>query len=208
MLREDAEMKKHQRAVMLTLAAVTFLHFHTVSARTPSTSASSFTITDLGTLGGTESFADAINDRGEVVGLSRLSGDRALHTFVYRRRTMTDLSPLNSGSIIAGPSDINNKGQIASGVIGGDGVYYPAIYDDDTGITILGSLGTPTWYGFSGTATSVNNRGQAVGYSYIDGETRHAFLYSDGVMTDLGSTGGYSAALGINDSGQAAGFSA
>jgi len=104
------------------------------------------------------------------------------------------------------PTDINNNGRIAGSATGSDGISYPAIHDAGSGIAILGSLGIPTWYGFSGEATSINNRGQVVGYSFIDGLTRHAFLYSDGVMTDLGSTGGYSAALRINDAGQAVGF--
>lgn len=42
-----------------------------------------YTIADLGTLGGTESFAYAVNDRGDVVGVSRLSGDSGLHAFLY-----------------------------------------------------------------------------------------------------------------------------
>ena len=87
------------------------------------------------------------------------------------------------------------------------GVYFPAIYQSSTHrISILGSLGNATWYGFSGVATAVNNVGQVVGYSYLDGVNRHAFMYQDGKMTDLGSFGGYSAALDINDRGVAVGF--
>jgi probable HAF family extracellular repeat protein len=199
-------MKRCLYTLLLTLPFVVLVHLHSASALAASASPTSFTISDLGTLGGTESFAYAINDRGDVVGLARMGSDLATHSFFYRRGTLTDLYPLNSGEILTGgPMGINNKGQIASGVVGSDGIYYPAIYDADTGITVLGSLGVP-WYGFSGVATSLNNRGQAVGYSYVDGVTRHAFLYSDGVMTDLGSAGGYSAALRINDSGQAVGF--
>jgi probable HAF family extracellular repeat protein len=55
-------------------------------------------------------------------------------------------------------------------------------------------------------ATAVNDNGQAVGYSDVDGVTRHAFLYSGGVMNDIGSGSGYSAALNLNNAGQAVGF--
>ena len=183
-----------------TLSFVVLLHLYTGPSHAAPASRASYTISDLGTLGGTESFASAINNFGEVVGSARMRGDLTTHSFVHRRGTLTDLYPL------LWPADISNNGQIAGSVTGSDGTSYPAIHDAGTGITILGSLGIPTWYGFSGEATSINNRGQVVGYSYIDGLTRHAFLYSDGVMTDLGSTGGYSAALRINDAGQAAGF--
>ena len=48
-----------------------------------------------------------------------------------------------------------------------------------------------------------------VGYAWITGDTtRHAFLYSNGSLTDLGTLGGaHSYALGINNSGEMAGYS-
>lgn len=167
-----------------------------------------YTITDLGTLGGTESFAYAINEPGQIVGLSRLPGDTTNHAFLYRKGELTDLFPLNSENILtAGPTGINNDGLIASGVIAG-GIYDPALLDSTTGdITVLGSFGGLFFGIFNGVATSVNNDGQAVGYSYLDSLNRHAFLYSDGVMTDIGSFGGYSYALGINASGTIVGSS-
>jgi probable HAF family extracellular repeat protein len=161
-----------------------------------------YSVTDLGTLGGTQSFAYAINDFGQVVGLSLTVGDTSEHSFLYSNGRMTDLYPLNSQNILTvGPTGINNSGQIASGTIVG-GVYSPAIFDSGTGdLTLLGSLGGVTSYGFNGVATSINNRADAVGYSYIDPVNRHAFLYSNGAMTDIDSLGGYSVAFAINDEG-------
>lgn len=153
-------------------------------------------VTDIGTLGGTQSFAYALNDSGHLVGYSWLPGDTSGHSFLYSNGQMTDLSPLNSGNVVTvGPTGINNAGQIASGLMIG-GVYVPAIYDSKTEkTTLLGTLG-------GGVATSINNSGDAVGYSYLDSLTRHAFLYSNGVMTDIqGFEGGYSYAFGINDQG-------
>ena len=193
-----------------TIGDLTFILPYPASESTASrhTSASSYTITDLGTLGGTESFAYAINDPGQIVGKSRLPGDTSTHDFLYRKGELTDLSPLDSGNIQTGwPTGINDDGLIASGVVVG-GIYYPALFDSMTGeITLLGSFGGLFFGEFTGVATSVNKYGQAAGYSYLDSLNRHAFLYSDGVMTDIGSFGGYSFALGINDFGTIVGTS-
>ena len=58
-------------------------------------------------------------------------------------------------------------------------------------------------------ATAINNRGQVVGSSWINGNSvQRAFLYQNGVMTDLGTLrGGYAAANGINNSGYIVGES-
>jgi len=161
-----------------------------------------FFVTDLGTLGGTESFAYAINDLGQIVGLSATAGDVAEHSFLYSNGQMTDLYPLNSQSILTvGPTGINNSGQIASGLIVGR-VYSPAIFDSRTGsLTLPGTLGGVTSFDFNGVATSINNHADAVGYSYIDAINRHAFLYSNGMTRDIDPLGGYSVAFAINDEG-------
>ena len=180
--------------------ANSFLHDGTITAQR-------YFITDLGTLGGTESFAYAVNDYGQVVGTSRMPGDFTTHSFLYANGKMTDLYPLNSQGVqTVGPSSINNAGQIASGVIV-DGVYVPAILDSVTGnLTLIGSLGGVADFLFAGVATSINDEGNATGYSYLDNLNRHGFLYSDNVMTDIGSFGGYSAGLAINDENEIAGF--
>jgi len=70
----------------------------------------------------------------------------------------------------------------------------------------LGSLGGT---GFESQATCVNNAGQIAGWTQIANGNYHAFLYSHGSMTDLGTLPGgtYSYATGINDSQQVVGRS-
>ena len=72
-------------------------------------------------------------------------------------------------------------------------------------MTNLGTLPGGTY----SIATGINDRGQVVGYSTLpNNNIYHAFLYSGGEMTDIGTLGGtHSKANGINDSGQIVGYS-
>ncbi len=62
--------------------------------------------------------------------------------------------------------------------------------------------------GGSGTvvANAINNAGQVVGGGYTSSGEYHAFLYSGGVMEDLGTLGRWGEAYGINASGQVVGI--
>jgi len=55
-----------------------------------------YTLTDLGTLGGSNSDASAINEKGQVIGYSSTTGDVADHAFLYSDGTMTDLTQVIS----------------------------------------------------------------------------------------------------------------
>src|SRR5215831_5677384 len=74
-----------------------------------------YTVTDLGTLGGTFSWATGINEAGWVDGFSNLPGDVDQHAFFWRDGVMTDVGTLggpNSGVSFYGRRP-NALGQIA-----------------------------------------------------------------------------------------------
>jgi probable HAF family extracellular repeat protein len=70
------------------------------------------TMTDLGTLGGSRSVPTAMNDRGQVVGLSDIADDRRWHAFLWDHGTMIDLHGADdnwtSGAVL-----INSEGLVA-----------------------------------------------------------------------------------------------
>lgn len=68
-------------------------------------------------------------------------------------------------------------------------------------IVDLGDLG-----GGSSDGEGINNLGQVVGYSKTASGEDHAFLYSNGQITDLGTAGTTTYAVGINDSGTVVGY--
>jgi probable HAF family extracellular repeat protein len=49
--------------------------------------AAQYTVTDLGTLGGTESFGSGLNASGQVAGASYTTGGAAYHTFLWKPTT-------------------------------------------------------------------------------------------------------------------------
>ena len=68
------------------------------------------TMIDLGTLGGTDSWAFGINNNGQIVGGSYTASGQD-HAFLYSGGTMTDLGTLPGGAY-SRASGINNNGQI------------------------------------------------------------------------------------------------
>src|SRR5262245_62230329 len=70
-----------------------------------------YSITDLGTLGGTSSQAFALNNVGQVVGYAQTARDEAAHAFVYDNGTMIDLGTLGGPSSAA--VAINDSGLVA-----------------------------------------------------------------------------------------------
>jgi probable HAF family extracellular repeat protein len=145
------------------------------------------TMTDLGTLGGKNSYAYSINTGGDVVGTSQITGDAATRAFVYRSGTMANIGTLGGTNSTA--YGINDARYIVGGSdLPGNGRSHAFLYD---GVTMkdLGTLG-----GSTSVAKAINNAGQVVGASRINDAPydplnfntyNHAFLYDKGRMHDL-----------------------
>src|SRR5205823_10907646 len=71
--------------------------------------------TNLGSLGGSMNKAGAINNRGEIVGLSSLPGDTAIHAYLWTKdKGMQDLGALGHDTL-GDPAGINNSTQVVGG---------------------------------------------------------------------------------------------
>jgi probable HAF family extracellular repeat protein len=161
------------------------------------------TLLELGTLGGDNSYARAINDSGRVVG-SADNAEAIQHGFLYSGGRMRDLGTL--GGLYSSAEGINNAGRIVGGSSTSDtfeGILPVAYIYSRNRMNAIGTLPD----GDSSIAHAINNPGQVVGRSAISTDDPpehpyHAFLYSRGVMTDLGTLGGlFSYATAINDAG-------
>jgi probable HAF family extracellular repeat protein len=164
--------------------------------------AAQYTLTDLGTLGGSGSGAVGLNNLGQVVGYSFIpSGDT--HAFLWDGGAMQDLGTLGGSSCA---SDINDSGMIVGwSYAASAGGYLHAFRRDPGGaLQDLGTMGGPT------SATGeINDSGQIVGAADTPQDDPQnmrrgrAFLMNPGgAMQDLGTLGGpHSGAGAINSGG-------
>jgi len=175
-------------------------------------------IYDLGTLPGSGtlgiSAARCVNDANQVVGvnigtLPGLGGDSLHnHAFLWQNGAITDL-----GSMTADPNDIsvgfaiNNGGHtVGAWMLNAEpNVPHAYVRWQSGAVTSLGTFGGSTSF-----AWDINDSNQIVGTARDISEQNRAFLWQDGVMTDLGVLPGYedsTQALAINESGQVMGIS-
>jgi probable HAF family extracellular repeat protein len=150
--------------------------------------------------------AFGINNLGQAVGYSGTC-IAANYAVVWENGTATPLPDLGTPGAIA--YAINRQGQIVGQAVNSDGTALAALWQNNT-VTALGGLLPGDVASF---ATSINNRGQAVGSSFdSSGNWSHGLLWQNGVMTDLNTLFPASSNLyvvsasNINESGQIAGM--
>jgi probable HAF family extracellular repeat protein len=179
-----------------------------------------YTITDLGTLGGTESRAYGINECGQVVGTSSPSGSSPKHPFIWRDvdvdgfsdpGDMQDLGTLPGGN--SGTAYGINSTAYAVGDADAFSIPRAFIWHDNNGNGVSDSCelqdlgGVPFDYTF---ASDINDANQVVGgVESVLGETE-AFTWQNGVLQELPTLHSItpSVARGINNAGRIVGIAA
>jgi probable HAF family extracellular repeat protein len=183
-----------------------------------------YTVADIGTLGGTFGEANAVNNKGWVVGDANLPGDTVRHAFRWRKGLIKDLTTLGGPNSIA--FSLNERGEVTG--------YSDTSTPDPLGedfclfsskqvcLPFLWERGAmtplPTLGGNNGQAFSINSRGQVAGVAENNKPdptcvaTRQVLhfkpvLWEEGEIQELptiaGDTDGVANA--INDEGQAVG---
>ena len=183
-------------------------------------------IINLGTLplGGYESFANAVNSKGQVIGgaLNAIADPNSLgalglfttqtRAFLWENGAMQDLGTLGGTDAIA--QFINEQGQVVGWSYTGSasntscpGLFPIAtgsfIWDRPHGMQDLGTLG-----GTCTLVTGLNNNGKAIGIYVDDEQIQRGFLWQNGTIQDLGASlgGDFLGPEGINDHGAVAGW--
>lgn len=176
-----------------------------------------YTFTDLGVLGGLDSHAWTLNNRGQVTGhadISPNSGPSGFHAFLWTPSTpngttgtMVDLGTL-PGDLNSRGTGINDSGVVVGTSLPADLSTSSAIIDRGAMVD-LGGFGGPL-----ADANGINSAGQVVGVSNDRSGADHAFLWAparagaaNGHMYDLGIPPGAAgtAAYAINSGGTVTG---
>ena len=140
--------------------------------------------------GDADSAATAINDNGQAVGISGLcsnavGGFSARHAVLWENGVPIDIGNLG-GRTWNTPTAINNRGQVVGfSDLPDDEVAHPNfhafLWTREGGIQDLGTLPGDV----RSEALGINEKGQVVGLSIDADHNLRAFLWQDGVMTDL-----------------------
>jgi probable HAF family extracellular repeat protein len=172
---------------------------------------------DLGTLGGPDAVALFVNERGQVAGFSYtnstpnpVTGLPPLHPFVWTRENgMKDLGTLGGtlGWVNCECGAFNNRGQLVGlSNLAGDQIAHSFLWDGEKLIDLF----TDTIGATPQSADAINDAGEIVGSAiFPKGGFGDAYIWKDGVATDLGTLDGdcFSVGSAINSQGQVVGQS-
>jgi probable HAF family extracellular repeat protein len=166
------------------------------------------TMLDIGTLGGTFGVVNALNNRGQVVGQSNLTGDANFHPFLWNRGVLVDLGTF--GGNFGSSFWINEAGEVVGWATTASDQMAHAFLWKKGEMKDLGTVnGQPCAF-----AQNINSKDQVVGVAFdciTDGG--HAWLWENGgPIVDLntlvppGSTLTLELAENINDRGEITGI--
>ncbi len=165
-----------------------------------------YQLVDLGDLpGGTEqSFGYGINNIGDVVGESNVTG--GVRGFLWSvGNSLTDVGDLPGGDNFSTARGINNSGTVVGRSSQGTNTH-AFVWDNVNGMQDIGDFAGGV---DSSSASDINELGQVAGHGFPTNSSR-AFLWdSINGMQDLGVLSGQSSSLGnaLNDSGIVVGSS-
>jgi probable HAF family extracellular repeat protein len=155
---------------------------------------------DLGTLGGQNSVATAINEAGHVVGYSgRSSGP--VRAFIWSERDgMRELGALGPGFSIAWA--LNDAGEVVGAAADeADDLVVPFVWTAGKGMRALPVLGGGNSYAFAINAAGVIGGSSAP----AGGGPDHGTLWKNGELLDIGSLGGETTVRAVGPNGEAFG---
>jgi probable HAF family extracellular repeat protein len=187
-------------------------------------------ITDLGTLGGNQSFAVAVNNRGQVAGVAT-NQEHDPFSFVYQitptrsskgtqtRTVLWDKGAPHDLGTLGGPDAagglVNQHGQVAGisyinsipNPITGLPPFHPFLWEKGKGMKDLGSFGGAATASVNG----LNERGEVVGGTDLPGDQQiHPFLWNGKKLLDLVAPpfGGFGngEASWVNEAGEVVGL--
>ncbi|MFH0981079.1 MAG: hypothetical protein V2A79_06030 [Planctomycetota bacterium] len=160
-----------------------------------------YTITDLGSLGGTSSVANGINDLGQVTGWAHIASGQPRAFLWSVSGGMVNLGSLGGRRSIG--SDINNNGRVTGQSYDSAERWRAFVWDEVSGMT---DLGAPAGY-YQTVAFEINDAEHVVGYAYsYSWSQQHAYRWIAGEWTGLGTLGGeYGQANGVNTFGDIVG---
>jgi probable HAF family extracellular repeat protein len=165
--------------------------------------AAAVSVTDLGTLGGLNSDATALNDNGQVVGEAQNAAG-SYHAFSWTPGGgMVDIGTLSGLGGDSNAVGVDANGEVAGNASTPDGsVSHAFFWTSGSGIHDLGTFGGP-----SSLAIAISEAGQVVGWAATASGYDHAFSWTEaGGLVDLGALGGAgSNAMAVNGSGEVVG---
>lgn len=148
-----------------------------------------YTITDIGTLGGSWSRAYGMNEHGQVVG-DTVTPDGATHAFVWDSGAMTDLGTLGGDTSKA--RAVNDAGQVVGWAEAPGGDRYPFLYEYGAMVALTDVPDDKN------DAYDINASGQVVGFARNAAGGFDGFLWDGAMQATFGSL----ESMAINDTGQ------